>query len=71
MAPGQRQSIPVPIGHRYLFKRFSTKLGGHLLKPLSFIMKRVWTLQRVVLLSYRKLFCHYRPFARPGYMVQN
>ena len=56
MAPGQRQSIPVPIGHRYLFKRFSTKLGGHLLKPLPFIMKRVWTLQRAVLLSFRKLY---------------
>ena len=33
-----------------------TKLGGHLLKLLPFIMTRIWTVQRVVYLSFRKLF---------------
>jgi len=53
--PGQLQCLP-PIGHSFLSKRFSAELGGHLLKLLPFIMTRIWTLQRVVPLSFRKLF---------------
>ena len=39
-------SVSAAHRRRYLFKRFSTKLGGHLLKPLPFVMTRVWTLER-------------------------
>ena len=40
IVPGHLQCL-LPIGHRFLFKRFSAKLGGRLLKLLPFIMKRI------------------------------
>ena len=40
-APAQRQYLLL-IGHQYLFKRFSTKLGGHLLKPLPYLLQQAF-----------------------------
>ena len=55
IVPEQLQHL-LPIRYRFLFKRFSAKLDGHLLKLLPFIMTRISTLQRLVPLSFKKLF---------------